>query len=123
MKTAKTNPIIATEKVPDQYGFFTKLKIKWGATSIFQIIATLAAFSLAGSTVVLIRPMFFSWLGYTDQTSFLLKTVTYILFIIPTYQILLLIYGSLLGQFSFFWQKEQRFVKRISSIFSNSKKH
>ncbi|NJL14338.1 MAG: hypothetical protein HC913_15895 [Microscillaceae bacterium] len=90
-----------------------KLQHKWGLSSNFQVMVVLVVFSLAGSTAVLLRPALFGWLGYTEATSFWLKTFTYLLFLFPAYQVLLLGYGFLLGQFGFFWQKEVKMVAHI----------
>jgi hypothetical protein len=72
-------------------------------------------------TVVLVRPLVFDWFGYTDLTPFWLKTVTYILLIFPMYQILILVYGALLGQFSFFWEKEKKLFSFIARPFKSKK--
>lgn len=107
-----------TEKqVKTKESFLEKLKRKWGLKSLFQVIMVLIVFSLTGMTVVLIRPVIFSWFGFDDQTKFITKFITYILLIFPMYQILILIYGALLGQFSFFWQKEKKLISAISKAF------
>jgi hypothetical protein len=36
-----------------------------------------------------------------------------VLFLFPTYQVLLLLYGGLLGQFGFFWAKEKKMLRAI----------
>jgi hypothetical protein len=97
--------------------FLQKLKIKWGLESIFQVVVILLVFSLTGSTVVYLRKALFLFLGFTDETSFWIKSVTYIAFIFPSYQILILIYGFIFGQFNFFWQKEMKMVKSIANLF------
>lgn len=89
-------------------GWMARLQEKWALESAWQVIAVLITFSLAGSSVVFFRKQLFWLLGYDQDTALWLKTVTYILFIFPTYQVLLLAYGFLLGQFSFFWQKEKK---------------
>jgi hypothetical protein len=91
-----------------------KLKAKWGLKSLFQVIMVLIVFSLTGMTVVLIRPVIFSWFGFDDQTRFITKSITYLLLIFPMYQILILVYGALLGQFAFFWEKEKKLFKAIA---------
>ncbi|GAB4397098.1 MAG: hypothetical protein OHK0053_12780 [Microscillaceae bacterium] len=96
-----------------------KLQHKWGLQSTFQVMVILVVFSLAGSTAVLLRPALFGWLGYTARTSFWLKTLTYLLFLFPAYQVLLLGYGLLLGQFHFFWQKEVKMVAHIRKQFNH----
>ncbi len=95
-----------------------KLQEKWGLQSVMQVILVLIVFSLAGSTAVMLRKTFFGWMGFTADTSFWIKTVAYILFLFPAYQILLLAYGFLLGQFEFFWRKEVRMISAIRNRLS-----
>lgn len=95
----------------------TRLQEKWGLDSLVQVVAVLVVFSLAGSSVVFLRKTFFNFLGFDESTSMWLKTITYILFVFPAYQVLLLTYGFVLGQFSFFWEKEKKMVKWVTSKF------
>lgn len=97
--------------------FLDKLKAKWQLDSMLQVIAVLAVFTLTGSTVVYIRKFLFAFLEFGDATPFWLKTVTYLLFVFPAYQLMLLVYGFALGQFSFFWEKEKKMLNRMSSLF------
>jgi hypothetical protein len=98
-----------------------KMQQKWGLDTTMQVLLVLAVFSLAGSSVVFLRKSFFHLLGYDDATPMWQKTITYILFIFPTYQGLLLFYGFLLGQFSFFWEKEKKMFRWISKKFKGEK--
>lgn len=98
-----------------QMSLLLRLKNKWGLASILQVVAVLVVFSLAGSSVVFLRKSLFSLLGFNSNTSLITKTVTYIIFVFPAYQLLLLIYGFLLGQFRFFWEKEKKILRWISS--------
>jgi len=84
-----------------------RLKRKWGITSTWQVIAILIAFSLAGSSVTRIRRIFWPMLGFSTDTSMWIQVPTYIALIFPTYQVMLLVFGTLLGQFKFFWEKEK----------------
>lgn len=97
--------------------FVEKLKIKWGLESIFQVIIVLLVFSVTGTTVVFLRKTLFGWLGFDVNTDFWIKTVAYILFMLPAYQILLLFYGSLFGQFEFFWNKEKKLFNSVKKLF------
>lgn len=94
-------------------GWMNRLQEKWALESAWQVIAVLITFSLAGSSVVFFRKQLFWLLGYNQDTAMWVKTVTYILFIFPMYQALLLAYGFLLGQFSFFWEKEKKMARWI----------
>jgi hypothetical protein len=43
----------------------------------------------------------------------LIFSVLYYVLILPLYNVVLLIYGALFGQFSFFWAFEKRFFGRL----------
>jgi hypothetical protein len=88
-----------------------RLKKKWGVKNLFSVILILLVFALTGMTVVMLRPLVFKLFGYDETTPFLLKAVTYVLLIFPMYQTLILVYGAMLGQFSFFWEKEKKLAK------------
>ena len=106
-----------TQTLTAKGGFLYKLKDKWGLQSLVQVVAVLAVFTLTGSTVVLVRKFLFDAIGFDETTPFWLKTVTYLFFVMPFYQILLLGYGFLLGQFAFFWEKEKKLARRIAKLF------
>ncbi len=98
---------------PQKESFITKMQQKWGISSAGQVLLIIAVFSLAGSSAVALRKSFFSLLGFDIHTAFWLKAVAYVLFLFPTYQVLLLVYGTLLGQFRFFWAKEKKMLLAI----------
>lgn len=108
----------ATTETVVSKNFIEKLKIKWGLESVFQVIIILLVFSITGSTVVFLRKFLFGVLGFDESTALWLKTVTYILFVFPAYQLLILGYGALLGQFDFFWKKEKKLFHTIKRLFS-----
>lgn len=87
------------------------LQQRWQLQSWMQVIAILTVFSLAGSTVVIIRPLLFQIIGFGSHTPWIWQVVVYLLFVIPAYQLLLLGFGWLFGQYDFFLGK----VKRIAS--------
>ena len=99
----------------------SRLKTKWGVKSAVRVVLILIVFSLTGMTVVLARPVIFSAFGFDESTPFLIKTITYILLIFTMYQILILVYGAMLGQFAFFWEKEKKLVKMLTRPFRSSK--
>ena len=101
---------------------FDKLKAKWNIQSNLDFVLILIVFSLAGMSVVWVRKPLFHVLGITAETPFILKFFIWLLIVFPTYQISLLLFGTLLGQFKFFWEKEKqvgRFFLRLIGI----KKH
>ncbi|MEM1134719.1 MAG: DUF6787 family protein [Bacteroidota bacterium] len=78
------------------------LKAKWQLNSYFQVVLVLITFSLAGSSVVFIRPYIFDYIGLGTETGWVIKTGIYIILILPLYQLFLITYAVLLGQHKFF---------------------
>lgn len=97
-----------------------RLRLKWGLRSYFQVGIVLLVFSLTGMTVVLLRKSLFAWLNFGDETPLWLKAATYLVFIFPAYQALILVYGAIFGQFRFFWEKEKQMVRALGRLFRKS---
>jgi hypothetical protein len=94
-----------------------RLKLKWGLKSSLQVLLVLLTFSLAGSSVVVLRKWYFGALGFDEHTAFWIKALAYVVFMFPAYQLLILAYGSLLGQFRFFWEKEKKLALLLARPF------
>jgi hypothetical protein len=95
-----------------------KLKKRWGVGP-WGVAAILVAFSLAGMTVVRITPGIQGFILPEDAPGWARWTVR-LLVIVPVYQVLLLAYGTLLGQFAFFWEKEKAMVRWLGRAFARS---
>jgi hypothetical protein len=91
--------------------WISRLQNKWGLANATQVILVLLTFTLTGSTVVYLKKALFVWLGFNNSTSIWLKTVVYLLFVFPAYQVLILVFGSMLGQYKFFWAKEKKLLQ------------
>ena len=94
-----------------------RLQARWGLESIFQVVMVLVVFALTGMSVLLIKEPLFEILGIDNETGGAWKTVIYLLAVLPLYQILLLFYALLLGQFRFFWEYEKKSMKRMAKLF------
>ncbi len=94
-----------------------KLKQKWKLKNTWQVVAILLTFSLAGSSVVFFREYLFQILGFGSTTSNWTKVIAYLIFVLPLYQALLLLYGYILGQFSFFWEKDKKIYYMLRDKF------
>jgi hypothetical protein len=98
-----------------------RLKQRWNLGSISQVIVVLIVFACTGFTVLFIKKPILRFLaGENGDTAF--ASVLYYIFILPLYNVILLGYGFLLGQFTFFWEFEKRSVGRIISVFRKTKK-
>lgn len=89
-----------------------KLRSRWNLKSTTQVVIVLIVFACTGTTVLLIkRPLFAYW--FPDGDKPLWASITYFILILPVYNVFLLFYGFIFGQFKFFWEFEKRFFKRI----------
>lgn len=93
-------------------GWTDKLKERWKVKNTFQVILILIVFACTGTTVALIaKPLLRALFQREDTPAW--ATVLYYVLILPIYNIFLLLFGLLFGQFSFFWNFEKRFFARL----------
>jgi Na+-driven multidrug efflux pump len=95
-----------------------RLKERWKLKSVGQVFLVLIVFACTGFTVLFIKKPLLALLA-GDQGDSLLASVLYYIFILPIYNVFLLAYGFLFGQFHFFWEFEKRSFNRL---FGKSKK-
>lgn len=100
--------------------FLERMQEKWGLKTAFQTVMVLIVFALTGSTVLFIKPFVFDLVGFEHVTG-AWGILLYIVLIFPMYQILILIYGFLFGQFAFFLNWEKQFLNRMSRLFKRRK--
>ena len=101
--------------------FLTKLQRKWKLKSIFQVVIVLIVFALTGLTTVSVKVWIYKFFNLSDNMSVIGRVGFFVLITLPTYQTLLLLYGFIFGQFSFFWQKEKLMLAKIKSVFTKNK--
>ena len=92
---------------------FEKLKNRWNIQSNFQVIIILIVFAITGTTTVYVKKAIFDVIGVTAETHFLIKIPVYIVVILTVYNILLIIIGSIFGQYKFFRDFERKFFSRF----------
>ncbi|EON79285.1 hypothetical protein ADIS_0210 [Lunatimonas lonarensis] len=101
----------------NQKSWLHKLQDKWKLKSLWQVVLVLVVFACTGMTVLWIKQPIFDILGIDRSEGGFGKTVLYLLLVLPLYQLILLVYGFIFGQFGFFWEKEKQFLRRIVSLF------
>ena len=91
-----------------------KLKQRWGLTSNWQVFVILLVFSVTGYSSLLIAKPVLNWIGLHQETTnpWIYRPLR-ILLIFPFYQVLIVCYGWLFGQFTFFWNFEKKMLSRI----------
>ena len=75
-------------------------------------MVVLVVFACTGFTVLFIKKPILHFLA-GEQGDSVTASVIYYLLILPLYNVILLAYGFLFGQFNFFWEFEKRFFNRI----------
>ena len=89
-----------------------KLRGRWKLKSAWQVIIVLLAFACTGFTILFIKRPLLSFLA-GEQGDSTVASVLYYIFILPIYNVILLGYGFIFGQFRFFWEFEKRFMARF----------
>ena len=91
-----------------------KLKKRWGIESNFQIIIIFIVFAITGSVSAKLAAPLTELIGITkENVSGWVYWPIRILLIFPIYQVLLVFFGWLFGQFKFFWAFEKKMLKRL----------
>lgn len=87
-----------------------KLKERWGITSNFQLVIIFIVFAITGSTSAWVTRPILAFIGIEKDTMnpFIYWPLS-LLLILPVYKILLIIIGTIFGQYRFFSQ----FVKKM----------
>jgi hypothetical protein len=98
--------------------FIRRLQTRWGVHSAWQVLVILVVFALTGFSAMYIKRPIFALLGIDGTDPWWLRTLVWMVTVLPAYQVLLLLYGFLLGQFAFFWAFEKRMFGRIRKLFS-----
>jgi hypothetical protein len=91
-----------------------RLKEKWGIESNFQLAIIFIVFAITGSSAAKLAEPMMELIGLHRAT---LNAWIYwplrILLIFPIYQVLLVAFGWLFGQFKFFWAFEKKMLKHM----------
>ena len=98
-----------------------KLQEKWEVKTLRQFIIIMVVFACTGFTIVVVkRPIIEFMTGGADQKWWF--TIIYLAIVLPLYNIVLLSYGFLFGQFEFFWGYEKKTFRKMRALFSSKKK-
>jgi len=97
-----------------------KLKERWGIETNFQLVIIFLVFSITGSSAVFAAKPFLNFI-HLNREQFpdaffwggLLYYILRIAIIFPIYQVLLVCFGWLFGQFKFFWDFEKKMLRRL----------
>jgi hypothetical protein len=91
-----------------------KLKLRWNVTSNWQLFMIFIVFAITGSTASYLSKPITNYLGVSKETmSLWIYWPIRILILFPIYQVMLVLIGTLFGQFKFFWNFEKKMLNRM----------
>lgn len=99
--------------------YLDRLKKKWNIQSNTQLWIVFIVFGITGSSSVKVGKPFLALIGLQPEvfTDIPLGMVLYwllrIIVIFPIYQVLLVLFGALFFQFTFFWEFEKKILRRM----------
>jgi manganese efflux pump family protein len=88
--------------------YLNRLKLKWGITSNFQMVVVFIVFAITGSASLWVAKPVLNMIGITDELNPWIRVPLRIIMILPVYQVMLLVIGSLFGQFRFFLNLQKK---------------
>jgi len=88
--------------------YLDRLKLKWGITSNFQMVLVFIVFAITGSASLWVAKPVLTLIGITDDLNPWIRVPLRIILILPVYQVMLLVIGSLFGQFRFFLNLQKK---------------
>jgi hypothetical protein len=86
--------------------------------TVSRLIIIFTVFGITGSLSVVVGDYLFNL--FFPFSEGLLYWILRILIIFPAYQILLIIVGSIFGEFKYFWEMEKKILKRLKILKSSS---
>ena len=98
-------------------------KKRWNIKSNWQLFVIIVVFAITGSSAAyLSKPILATFSITKDSVSAWEYYPLYILLIFPIYQVLLVSFGFLFGQFTFFWAFEKKLLQSCGLGFLVNKK-
>ncbi len=92
--------------------FLEKLKNRWNLKNYYEVLIILVVFALTGFTVLALKSTVLHFF-FKEENPPVIFSILYYIVILPFYNLILLLYGSIFGRFKFFWEFEKKMFKRI----------
>lgn len=90
---------------------------RWNLTSYWQVTVVFIVFGITGSTSAKMAGPLVDALGITKSIGLFWYWTIRILIILPVYQVLLVFFGWLYGEFEFFWNFEKKMLRGMGLKF------
>ncbi len=95
-------------------GILNKLKSRWGVTSNWQMTMIFIVFGITGSSALKVAAPILTHLGISHQSLPWFYWPLRVILIFFLYQFLLVVFGAIFGQFTFFWNFEKKMLARLA---------
>ncbi len=102
-------------------GYLARFKEKYQITNNWSVLLIIIAFAITGSSSVVVSNYVINVLASIIPLNGWLLFLMKILITTPIYMVLLIIIGSLLGQYTFFSLFLKHMVERIMGLFGRKK--
>ncbi len=97
-----------------------KIRSFFKVESNYQLFIINLVFAITGTSSLFVADYILDMLLITQENyDNFFYWITRIILILPIYQILLIIFGILFGEFSYFWRMEKKTLNKIRSIFKS----
>ena len=97
-----------------------KIRSFFKVESNYQLFVINLVFAITGTSSLFVADYILDMLLITQENyDNFFYWITRIILILPIYQILLIIFGILFGEFSYFWKMEKKTINKIRSIFKS----
>lgn len=88
-----------------------KLKERWNIDSNWQLTVIFVVFAITGSTAAKFAGPVADWIGLSKELNPWVYWPVRLLLIFPIYQVLLVFFGWVFGEFQFFWNFEKKMLR------------
>ncbi|WP_139854842.1 DUF6787 family protein [Aequorivita sinensis] len=90
-----------------------KLKVRWNVESNTQLYIIFLVFAITGSSAAKLAAPVTEFFGISKEMGWYVYWPFRILIIFPIYQVLLVFFGWIFGQFNFFWTFEKKMLRNL----------
>ncbi len=95
-----------------------KIRDFFNVETNLQLFVVNLVFAVTGTIAVYLAGYIVDWLPMNiDRLGVTIYWILRILLLIPIYQVLLIIVGSIFGEFNYFWAMEKKMLKRLGIRF------
>jgi hypothetical protein len=90
-----------------------KLKKRWNIETNWELFVIFLVFAITGSSATKFATPITEFIGINREMGGFVYWSIRILIIFPVYQLLLVFYGWLFGEFEFFWKFEKKMIRNL----------